>query len=70
MEAENKEERAIRQFEILKPQILKLFLDAPKFGVTSLAVHFMDGAVKRITHYREESVIPEQNEDSICVKRD
>ena len=59
----NKEAWANLQLEKHKMEILKLFSEAPKFGVTSLAVHFMEGSVKRIVHMREESIVPEKNEN-------
>ena len=51
------------QLEKHKIEILKLFSEAPKFGVTSLTIHFVEGAIKRIVHMREESIVPEKNEN-------
>ena len=59
---EDRQTRALQQLEELKPEILKLFLGAPDFGITSLKIHFMDGAVKRIIRKYEESVVPAGNE--------
>ncbi len=62
MDNENKQAKALAQFEQLRPEILKLFLGAPDYGFTSLTVHFHKGTVKRVVHGFEESIIPAENE--------
>lgn len=56
---ENKQSKALRQFEELRPELLKLFLGAPDYGITKLAVYFHGGAIKRIVHSFKQSVISE-----------
>jgi len=59
-EKDIKQIRATREFEKYMPEILRLFSDAPAFGSTSITIHFMEGKIKRLVHYREESFIPKQ----------
>ena len=56
---DNKQTKAERLFEQVKPELLKNLTSAPAFGVSQLILHFMDGKVKRVIHKREESVIPQ-----------
>jgi hypothetical protein len=56
---ENKQTRALRQFNLLRPEILKLFLGAPEYGTTKFVVHFQNGEISRISHGFKQSIIPE-----------
>ena len=60
--AESKQEKALRQFEKLQPELLKLFLGAPDYGSTRVAIHFYEGAVTRIVHGFKQSIIPIESE--------
>jgi len=66
---EQKQERAIRQFESLKPELLKLFLGSPEYGYSSLVVHFYEGEITRLIFGYEESVIPCEVNLPVSVKR-
>jgi len=45
------------EFKRLQPEIISLLSNAPKFGSSSLELHYMDGVIKRIVLHREESII-------------
>jgi hypothetical protein len=62
METESKQERALRQFEKLRPEIIKLFLGAPDYGISGMTLHFYNREVTRIIFNFEESIIPLENE--------
>jgi hypothetical protein len=47
---------ALFQFNQLQPEIMTMFTHAPRFGITSLEIHFLDGEIRRIVRHREESV--------------
>ena len=62
MKPESKQDRALKLFDNLKPEILKLFLGAPEFGSISLTLIFHNGAVTRISHGFEQSLLVADNE--------
>ena len=45
------------QFKQLQPEMVYLLKNAPKFGIASLEVHFMDGEIIRAVRHREESIL-------------
>jgi hypothetical protein len=47
----------LHQLNQLQPEIVSLLTHAPKCGIASLEVHFLDGEIKRIIRHREESVL-------------
>jgi len=47
----------LHQLKQLQPEMVFLLAHAPKFGIGSLEVHFMDGEIKRIVRNMTESVI-------------
>jgi len=47
----------LHQLKQLQPEMVYLLTQAPKFGIASLEVHFMDGEIKRIVRHWEESVV-------------
>jgi hypothetical protein len=61
---EDKQEKAARQFQELKPKFLELLLGAPSYGITSIKIHWMEGEVKRIVVGYKESIMLEENENS------
>jgi hypothetical protein len=63
---ENKQSRALRQFEEAKSTIMKIFIGAPSYGATSMKIHWMDGEVKRIVMGYKESLILGEDEHSQC----
>jgi len=63
---DNKQARALRQFEEVKSTIMKIFIGAPSYGTTSIKIHWMDGEVKRIIMGYKESIILDENEHSQC----
>ena len=54
---DDKQAKALSQFEELKSRLLKLLLLAPDHGNISLTVHFYDGEVSRFSHGIDESVL-------------
>ena len=56
----------LHQLNQLQPEVVYLLTHAPKFGIASLEVHFMDGEIKRIVRNRTESVILTKGE-GICM---
>ena len=62
MKSESKQARAIRQFEALKPQLMKLLLGAPDYGISGMTFHFFKEEVTRIIFKFEESVLPVEDE--------
>jgi hypothetical protein len=63
---EDKQAKATRQFQKLKPKFFELLLGAPSFGITSIKIHWMNGEVKRIIMGYKESLILNENEHSQC----
>ena len=69
IQQETKQAKALRQFEKLRPELLKLFLGAPDYGTTSIAVYFFEGEYTRVMHGFEASFIPEGNEHSCVIEK-
>ena len=58
----DKQQWALKQLEILRPQFLRHLLGAPEYGVTTISIFYHDGEVKRIVQRYEESVFIDNND--------
>ena len=58
-----KDNKAEQLLEQVKPELLRAFSALPSFGILTVALHIMDNKVKRVVVNREESIIPEANNE-------
>ena len=67
---EDKQKKALQLLDDLKPQLLRLILGSPSFGMTYMRIHWMDGEVKRTVLGFRESIIPVDSENTTSSKPD